>query len=342
MRGIKFMKSLKELFDYHAPLTEFKKENDFIYCFFEIKGKEYVVVFYDTSPSTFNRTKGMFNLSFSKRFEKGNYGFAFGLLDERFDKNNAFMSLAQQNFTDRTSYTGDVFPIFSTIGHAIVKFTQEYEVNAIYFAAQEENRYTLYPTLAKKLASVLHMEFFEENRFYIVYKSSIYENKLKELFDSPFPYKKEKEDSDFIEYSFNVPNLPSYKVKIEKLERETISPRLKFGYYMEIATPTPINGFSFNFYQDESQKITNTGNASRVFSTIGKILEEIITNLDADFFFFEAVEKEESRVKLYETLSKLIIRERPEYTFEQYYSDGMRTYMYFLYKKDKILLKDNY
>lgn len=336
------MKRIKELFENHAPLTEFKKENDFIYCFFSVKDKEYVIVFYDTSPQVFNRTKQMFNLSFSKTIRKGNYGIAFGLLNENFDKNNALMSLMQQNFTDRTSYTGDVFLVFSTVGYAIVKFVREYRVNALYFGAQEENRYTLYPTLAKKLASVLNMEIFEENRFYMVYKSNLDENRIKELFDSPYLFSKDKEDSDFIEYSFNVPNLPTYKVKAEKLERETISPRLHFGYYMEITTQEPINGFSFNFYQDESQKITNTGNASRIFSTVGKILEEVISYLDADFFFFESVEKEESRVRLYETLSKLIVKVKPEYAFEQFYSDGMRTYMYFMYKKDKISLKDNY
>ncbi|HNQ20697.1 MAG TPA: hypothetical protein PKI46_06520, partial [Bacteroidales bacterium] len=70
-----------------------------------------------------------------------------------------------------------VFLVFSTVGHIVIKFLKKYKPDAIYYAPKEENRYKIYKALTIRLKTFFdNYIVWENNNFYIVYKSELKEN----------------------------------------------------------------------------------------------------------------------------------------------------------------------
>lgn len=169
------MKALKELFDSPIEFSEFFEDSDFIYSLFKIKDKEYIVAFYDGGISKFKYAQDMFNVNFNNSKVTHPFAFAFGLLNK--DSTNPLMDIISGRIRDTTTNTGDVFLVFSTVGHIVIKFLKKYKPDAIYYAPKEENRYKIYKALTVRLKTFFdNYIVWENNNFYIVYKSELKEN----------------------------------------------------------------------------------------------------------------------------------------------------------------------
>jgi len=123
---------------------------------------------------------------------------------------------------------------------------------------------------------------------------------LNELFDNATDYSKV---SPYV-YAFTVDKI-NYTVDFreEILPKEAREKLNRTANGIEIAFSIQTNdehGKDFKF------GITNTGNSITVFATVVTIIEEFIQTEKPEFFFFAA--EEPSRRKLYDRLSKVLIR----------------------------------
>lgn len=130
---------------------------------------------------------------------------------------------------------------------------------------------------------------------------------LNELFESPYPFKKDDKSSFLAtKYIFsptgNPSSFPQYKVSFD-LDPQEVSLVIVFHYQSdELAKPT--------------MELTGSGNASRVMGTIMAITKEYLRELissDIDDLqyaeiSFSAKLSEEGRVKFYDTLASLLTR----------------------------------
>jgi hypothetical protein len=337
------MNKLYEIFDRPESYSEFKKDDEFIYSLFSVKDKDYFVGFYYSTPQYFDMVKNMYHISFENIGIRDNYAFAFGLMDSSFKKDfdSPVEFLKAGKVDDSNTNTGDVFKVFSTVGHIFVDFMKKYKPDGVYYAAKELNRSKIYQFLTKKLISLFSSyTSHEENQFFIVYKKALKESRLKELFDSPVPYTK----NDDFQYTFNIENIPEpYIVRFKKREVEEFLNNLQEEFYMQVK-PKKLDfwGVEYEFTLGERHKQTHTGNASFVFSTVGAILKEFIEKKNPDYFYFEAANIEDSRVRVYEILAKEIHRKYPQYEFIQMNAPYREVDMYLLYKPETFELKDNY
>lgn len=336
------MNKLTEIFDNPEPYSEFKKDGDFIYSLFSVNEKDYFVGFYYSSPQYFNSIKNMYHIDFNNPRIRNNYAFAFGLLDSSFNKDfdSPVEFLKTQKVDDTTTNTGDVFKVFSTVGHIFVDFLRKYNPDGIYYAAKESNRYNIYRFLTKKLITLFSKyTAYEQDHFFIVYRKELKESKLTELFDTFSDYKTNYEGY----YTFSLPNVEGeYDVFLDKKSNEEIKEYLSEECYIDLQTKRDISGFEVSFTLNDSYMKSNTGYAATVFSTVGKIIKDYLQKVDPDFFYFESTNAEESRMRLYELFSKKILREAPEYTFDQLNAPVVEKDIYFFYKPNIIELKDNY
>lgn len=102
------------------------------------------------------------------------------------------------------------------------------------------------------------------------------------------------------------------------------------------------NEYSFEFWtedeNDESRSditnvFKNTGEVFSVFSTVGQILREFVQKNNPSLFGFSADATEESRIKLYNSLAKVIIKAAPEYRLETKYNKEYNTHYYLFHKQ---------
>jgi len=335
------MNKIQEIFDNPEPYTDFKRDQEFIYSLFSVNDKDYFVGFYYSTPQYFDMIKNMYHINFNNDRIQKNYAFAFGLLDSSFRKDfdSPVEFLKDQKVDDSTTGTGDAFKIFSTVGHIFVDFLRKYNPDGIYYAAKESNRYNIYRFLTKKL-TVLFSTYtsYEENHFFVVYKKALKESKFQELFNNPASYKEINGH-----YEFELPGVEeTYSVFFDKKNTQDMEQYLKEEFYIDLETNKDIFGFEISFKLGETYLKTNTGYAATVFSTVAKITEDYINKYDPDFFYIQATNAEESRVRLYELFSKKILREALEFTFEQLNAPVIETDMFLFFKPNVISLNDNY
>lgn len=90
-------------------------------------------------------------------------------------------------------------------------------------------------------------------------------------------------------------------------------------------------GLQFGFSlkgADDSMGITNTGDELEVFNAAAKLLQEFMSNKWQKRFYFTAKLSETSRVKLYDRITKRILKEVPGWEVETFSDDRNKTYAF--------------
>ena len=85
----------------------------------------------------------------------------------------------------------------------------------------------------------------------------------------------------------------------------------------------------FNISKD-SEEITGSGGEFVVFATVAKMLDDFLKKVKPTKFYFSA--KEPSRRKLYDRMSKLLIRKYSDYSLKK---EKMRSGQGYVFKRDK-------
>lgn len=337
------MDKIQELFDHVPPNSSFKITRDWIYTFFSAKESDYIVAFQrnDKRQIHFILDSHINNFQPPPRIREA-YFFAFGLIPTGMKDGNFSIMEVLSNIDDGTTGTGNVFLVFSSVGALIRKFIKEFSPEMIYFGSKDKKRNELYATLSSKLTTVeTEYEYVRENNFYFFINKRMKETtRIKELFDSPVSYTKV---NDF-QYSFDIKGISEpYNVVFKKRQNEEFTDNLQEEFYMKLV-PKKNNfwGGEYEFTLGDKHRQTHTGNASLVISTVGAILKKIIESMNPDYFYFEAANVENSRVRLYEILAKEIHKKYPQYKFIQLNAPYREMDMYLLYKPEVFELKDNY
>jgi len=135
-------------------------------------------------------------------------------------------------------------------------------------------------------------------------------SRLDELFSSKADWKIIRHNSNQYQYEFDINDI-TYEVDMMKMQHN-------------------IWGVSFNIKGDHQFKMTGTGNASLVLSTVMDIMQTFIKANDPNGVRFEASMSEPSRVSLYRRLSKSMA---PMFNYEVYEEERNGDMFFFLTKK---------
>jgi hypothetical protein len=122
-----------------------------------------------------------------------------------------------------------------------------------------------------------------------------YSNFLTELFDKPLKYRLSHSIEDREEvYEFKTPK----------------------GQNIEVGIIVAKNGayeFMFDSDGDGEATKTNKGEEFRIFATVLKILKEFVDDEAPDHFFIDAVRKEPSRVRLFQSMIRRFLQQYSDY-----------------------------
>ena len=126
-----------------------------------------------------------------------------------------------------------------------------------------------------------------------------YSNFLTELFDKPLKYRL------------------SHSVEDRESVWEFKTPK---GQNIEVGIIVAKNGayeFMFDSEGDGEAIKTNKGEQFRIFATVLKILKGFVDDEAPDHFFIDAVRKEPSRVRLFQSMIKRFLQLYPDYKVEE-------------------------
>lgn len=209
--------------------------------------------------------------------------------------------------------------LFSTITEILKEFLKN-NYAAIQFAARsyEGSRVKLYDRLIDRVKIENYEISREISGNYIDYHITPKLTKVNESFDSSYNYTLARKT----EYNY------VYKFETENKE--------KFNVIFDDMAYEDSKQFSFEFMSNNVDDFISSGTvdvtgsqgpaAIKVFSTVGKILNDFINEVDPDYVEFSIDPKDTSRVKLYDVLIKRMSKSLTNYTVKSGGNQYMKVY----------------
>jgi hypothetical protein len=243
---------------------------------------------------------------------------------EDFEPNKAEIEFFSENEDvlrgHKITGTGDSFKVFATVLEIIKAYlTKHKTINEFEFGANksEPSRVKLYDTMAKMLPKYINnFKFFNKYpnnyngfayHFVKVKKpTTVKENEfVTELANKPYEYDLES-DSRVLRATFKTDAGQPYRIYIVKEKDE--EGEVKY-ISVEFSALKYVDGRFLT-----TQAKTGTGDAFRIFATVGAVLKRYLDeNPEITRFEFSGDKDEPSRIKLYDTMAKMLPKFIPQF-----------------------------
>ena len=203
--------------------------------------------------------------------------------------------------------TGNAYKVFGTIIKIVQEYVEVHQPKAMYFTADkdERGRVSLYKKLAASVDKALPnyvdggpTDMGSGVAFMIMRKG---EERIDEIADNPYDYMQNVKTPDKRVYRFETDDGQLYRVQVFN-RRSDNDNALEIHFDMTDKTSgKPIT------------HATGTGDALRVFGTVGNILQKEVAQQQPTGIIIASKADDASRVKLYRTLARRATKVMPDY-----------------------------
>ena len=208
--------------------------------------------------------------------------------------------------------TGNAYKVFGTIVKIVQEYVEVHQPDALYFTADkdERGRVSLYKKLAASVDKALP-NFVDAGptdlgsgvAFMVRRKDA---ERIDEIADNPYDYMQNVKTPDKRVYRFETDDGALYRVQVFSRR----GPKLNGGVRDDLE-------IHFDMTDKQTGKpitdITGTGDALRVFGTVGNILQKEVAQQQPTGIIIASKADDASRVKLYRTLARRATKVMPDY-----------------------------